>query len=128
MLKLTINDVEYSFNFNIAFMRTMNKQHKEEAKEIFGENARANAGLAVAMMAVFIDDDIDELINILYEANSGMDPRIKKGTLESYIDDDATDMEGLVAEVKNSLLSRNATKKEMQKVENLLEDLKKNEE
>lgn len=127
MLELTINDTTYQFNFNIAFMRTMNKTHKEASKELFGENARANGGLAVAMMSVFLDDDIDELITMLDEANKGMEPRIKKVEIEKFIDDPDTDLDELLESVKNSLSSSNATKKEMKKVENLLEDTKRSE-
>lgn len=127
MLELTINEKTYQFNFNIAFMRSMNKAHKEDAKALWGENARANGGLAVAMMAVFMDDDIDELITMLVEANKGMDPQIKKGEIEKYIEDPDTDLDELLESVKNSLSSSNATKKEMKKVDNLLEELNKSE-
>lgn len=128
MLELTINGTDYQFTFSIAFMRAMNKAHKEDAKKLWGENARANGGLAVSMMAVFMDDDIDELITILDESNKGMEPRIKKGEIEKYIEDPDTDLDELLEKVKNSLSSSNATKKEMKKVENLLEEMEKEEE
>ena len=127
MLELTINEKTYQFNFNIAFMRSMNKMHREDAQKLFGEDARSNAGLGVAMMAMFIDDDIDELITVLMEANKGFEPRLKQKDLEDYLDDPDTDIEKVFEEVKNSLSSSNATRKEMKKVGNLLEELEKNE-
>lgn len=123
MMELNINDKVYQFNFNIAFMRAMNKSHKEDAIKLWGENARANSGLSVAMMAVFMDDDIDELISVLMEANKGFEPRLKQKELEDYLDDPDTDIDKVIEEVKNSLSSSNATKKEMKKVEDLLENL-----
>ena len=123
MIELTINDKTYQFNFNIAFMRSMNKLHKEDAQKLWGENARANGGLAVAMMAIFMDDDIDELITVLMEANKGFEPRLKEKELIDYLDAADTDIDELIREVKNSLSSSNATKKEMKKVDSLLEEI-----
>ena len=125
MFELKIDENTYKFNFGIGFMKDMNKRHKEDAKRIFGENARANQGLSIGLSNVFIDDDIEEFIEMLLLANKTFDPKVSRETIVNYIDNDENDIDELLDTVKNSLSSSNSCKKEMKRVEELLKEIEK---
>jgi len=58
------------------------------------------------------------LVDLLDAANKGLEPRVSRTLLDSYIDDADTDIEALFSDVIDFLKSANATKKT---VANLLE-------
>lgn len=127
MMNLKIDGNEYQFNFNISFMKAMNKRHKETVKSLWGDNPRANMGLFYAISAIFVDDDIEELVEFLLEANKSLDPKVTRDMLQHYIDEELEDIDTLLDEVKNCLSRSNSCKKEMKRVEELLEEMKKEE-
>ena len=51
------------------------------------------------------------MVNILDVANKGQNPRVTRGLLDEYIDDEDTDIDELTETVMGFLKSANATKK-----------------
>ena len=123
MFTITIKDTTYSFNFNIGFMKEMNKVHKQDAIDTWGEDARKNSGLLYALMAIYVDDDVEELINVLLAANNAFEPKVSEKALIEYLDDENTDIDEVLELVKKSLLTSNSCKKEAKKLENLLKKI-----
>ena len=127
MFELTINDNEYKFNFGFGFMKDTNKRHKEQAQKLLGDNARKNSGVWIALSNVFYDDDVEELVALLIDANKGFEPRISEKILTEYLDDDTNDIEEMLDTVKKSLLKSNSCKKEMKRVQEMLDQRAKEE-
>ena len=73
-------------------------------------------------LAGVIDRDIEALIDVLYAMNINFTPRIKKETLESYIED-CEDIDGLFDEVTDFLSKANVSKAKMKQ---LMDAIKKN--
>ena len=118
MFELTIKDTVYSFNFGMGFMREVNKLIK---KPIDGVNGvEQNIGLQFKV-ASLMDNDPEALVEVLEIANKGQNPRITRNLLDSYIDDEDTDVDALFAQVLDFLSKSNATKKVVAAVQNLVE-------
>lgn len=107
MFRITMEGTEYQFNFNIRFMRGINKKASVPVDGI--PNVKRDVGLQY-MVARVIDGDIEALIDVLCAANSGFDPRLTEETVEHYIDDESTNIEGLFDTVIDFLSRSNATK------------------
>lgn len=119
MFELTINDVVYSFNFGIGFVREIDKK-----KQIKGEDgAFHDAGLQFAV-ASLIDNDPIELVNILDLGNKGQNPRVSRKDLDAYIDDESTDIDALFTDLLDFFGNANATKKKTEAVLKLVADEK----
>ena len=108
MFELTIKDAVYSFNFGMGFMREINKTITQPVDGIPG--AKQNIGLKYKVAGI-LDGDIEALVEVLEAANKGFEPRITRNVLDSYIDDENTDIESLFATVIDFLKNANATKK-----------------
>lgn len=113
MFELTINGKVYGFNFGMGFMREVNKKISQPVEGLKG--VEKNIGLQY-MIAGIIDEDIEILVDVLDAANKGNSPRITKAEIDSYIDDENTDIEALFAEVLDFLRNANATKKVVAKL------------
>lgn len=108
MFELTINETVYQFKFGLGFMREINKQ---KSKPIDGmPNETQDVGLQFAV-ASLIDEDPIALVDILDIANKTEKPRVTRALLDSYIEDDATDIDALFKGVLDFLCKANATKK-----------------
>lgn len=108
MLELTINEQVYQFNFGMGFMREINKRVSAPVDGL--KDVNKNIGLQY-MIASVLDGDVESLVDILDAANKGQNPRATKSLLDSYIDDENTDVEDLFDSVIDFLKSANATKK-----------------
>lgn len=108
MFELTVNGVVYQFLFGMGFMREINKT--VVAKVDNGSNATKNMGLQYAVAGV-VDGDLEALVDILDVANKGQNPRITRNALDSYIEDESTDIDKLFTDVLYFLGKANATKK-----------------
>lgn len=108
MMELTIQEKVYQFNFGMGFMREINKKHKQPVDG--WANVEKSMGLVYSISSLF-DNDIEELVEVLYAANIGQNPRVTKTLLDSYIDDENTDIDKLFEEVLDDLKHANATKK-----------------
>ena len=107
MLELTIKGEVYQFNFGMGFMREVNK--KVVQKGGADTNATKNIGLRYVIGGI-IDNDIEILVDALIAANKGQTPRVTRDLLDSYIDDEETDIDELFDTVMDFLLKTNATK------------------
>jgi hypothetical protein len=115
-MQLEIGGKEYTFKASIAFMRDLNKKVKEKAND-----RDVDVGMIYSLAGV-IDRDIEALIDVLYAMNINFTPRIKKETLESYIED-CEDIDGLFDEVTDFLSKANVSKAKMKQ---LMDAIKKN--
>lgn len=105
MFEITINDEVYQFNFNMGFMREINKKYTTSANGL-----TKNIGLQYAA-AGLLDGDTEQLSNVLFVANYGFLPRVTMSKLDSYIDDPATDIDALFDSVLGFMRNANATRK-----------------
>lgn len=107
MYELTINEKVYGFKFGIGFVREINKK---VVKEVEGTNAKQELGLQYAV-AGLIDEDVVTLVDVLELANKTEKPRITRGELDAFMDDEATDISGICKDVLDFLSRANASKK-----------------
>lgn len=119
MLELTIKDIVYPFNFDMGFLREINKSVSTPVDGL--PDVKRNIGLRYKVLCV-MDGDPEALVDILDAANKIHKPRATRAALDSYIDDPDTDVDALCTEVLDFLKSANATKKT---VNLLLEELEK---
>ena len=122
MLELTINDIVYSFNFGMGFMREINKK---ESIPVDGFQTKKNIGLQY-FVAGILDGDIEALVEVLDTANKGQTPRVTKKGIDAYIDDENTDIDKLFTDVIDFLKHSNATKKATTALVEALEVAKQN--
>ena len=108
MFELTIKEQVYQFNFGMGFMREINKRMQSPVDGL--KDVNKNIGLRY-MIASIIDGDLEALVDVLDAANKGFSPRVTKALLDSYIDDEGTDIDRLFDDVLGFLKSANATKK-----------------
>jgi len=107
MFRITMEGTEYQFNFNIRFMRAINKLAQVPVEGI--PNIKRDVGLQYTVARV-IDKDVEALIDVLIAANSGFEPRLTEAVIENHIDNEATDIEALFDTVIDFLSKSNATK------------------
>ena len=110
MFELTINEKVYQFHFGMGFMREINKKVGVPVDGL--PDVKKNIGLQY-MVAGVIDGDLEALVEVLEVANKGKTPRITRDQLDSFIDDENTDIESVFENVIDFLKSANATKKTM---------------
>ena len=108
MLELTIKGEVYQFNFGMGFLREINKKISAPVDGL--KDVNKNIGLQYTVASV-IDGDPEALVDVLEVANKGFSPRVSRNLLDSYIDDDETDIDDLFKTVIDFLKSANATKK-----------------
>lgn len=108
MFELTIDGTVYEFNFGMGFMREINKKIGTPVDGL--PDVKKNIGLQY-MVAGVIDGDVEALVDVLDVANKGKSPRVTRALLDSYIDNDETDIDKLFEDVLDFLKSTNATKK-----------------
>lgn len=116
MFELTIKDTVYGFRFGLGFVREIEKSRKEK-----DENGNLqDVGLAYAV-ASLIDENPVEVVKILDIANKTEKPRVTRELLDSYIEDESTDLEALCAEILDFFKRANSTKKKTLAVIELIE-------
>ena len=108
MMELTIDGNVYEFSFGMGFMREINKRVGTSVDGV--PDVKKNIGLQY-MVASIIDGDVEALVEVLDAANKGKKPRVTRFLLDSYIDDEETDIDALFNEVLDFLGKANATKK-----------------
>lgn len=122
MFELTINDAVYQFNFGMGFLRELNKRVSTPVDGL--PDVKKNIGLQYVIAGV-IDGDLEDLVDVLDCANKGQSPRVTRTLLDSYIDNEETDIDALFESVIDFLKRTNATKKVTM---NLLEEVEKQKE
>lgn len=108
MFELTINGTVYQFKFGMGFMREMDKRLTKPLEGVNGKTK--NVGLQYAIAGIF-DGEVDTLADVLNVANQGFSPRVTRELLDSYIDDESTDIDKLFDDVLGFLEKANATRK-----------------
>lgn len=104
MMELTINGKIYKFNFGMGFLREINKTAVTKAGGM-----EKNVGFRYAV-GNLVDNEPETLVDVLFAANKGQDPRIAKEELDEYIDDESTDIEDLFESVLDFLKKANAAR------------------
>ncbi len=107
MMELTIKGNVYQFNFGMGFMREINKTLGKPLDGIPGKEE--NIGMQYKIAGV-ISGDCEALVDVLYAANKGREPRVTRQLLDDYIDE-VEDIEAFFDEVLDFLKRMNATKK-----------------
>jgi DNA-binding ferritin-like protein (Dps family) len=113
--EIEMNGTMYAFNFGMGFLKAINSRATEKVPN---SNYSVNVG-AKYLMAQVMSDDVEALCDVLMTANKGENPRLTQKELESYIEDEATDIEALFAQVVDFFGKANATKmvyKELQSI------------
>lgn len=109
MQELTINGQVFQFHYGVGFLKEINKKTVIPVKGMPGQ--KKNVGLRYTVMKLY-DGDVETLLEVLDIANKNKVPRVTKEQLESYIDDENTDIDELFEETMGFLKKTNATKKE----------------
>lgn len=105
---LEINGTQYPINFGIGFLKTINRSKQTPVANMDG--VKKNIGLLYSAASI-MDGDVEELINVILLGNQTEQPRLERKTLETYIDDPETDIDGLFDTVMDFLSSANACKR-----------------
>lgn len=122
MMELTINGTVYEFNFGMGFLREINKSVQTPVDGLKGVDK--NIGLQFTVASI-IDGDVEALVDALDIANKGMNPRLTRQTLDAYIDDADTDIDGLFSMVIDFLSKANATKKTVASLQEAIKEASK---
>lgn len=110
-MQLEINGTTFEFRFGIGFMKEIQSRYKE----------MASISVAIPngfkyVVASMLDGHIEDLFDILYTANKTEKTRITEKSLMEYLEDESTDIESLIQEVKSFLLQANASKSLMNQI------------
>lgn len=120
-LEIEMNGTMYAFNFGMGFLKAINSRATEKVPN---SNYSVNVG-AKYIMAQVMSDDVEALCDVLMTANKGETPRLTQKELESYIEDEDTDIEALFAQVVDFFGKANATKMIYKELQSLTEAEKK---
>lgn len=118
MLELTIKEKVYQFNFGMGFMREINRLVGRPVDGL--PDVKKNIGLQYKLAGI-LDGDVEDLVDVLFAANKGQNPRVTKELLDAHIDDESTDIDNLFDEVLADLKCANATKKTVKSLLDALE-------
>lgn len=110
-MQLEINGTTFEFRFGIGFMKEIQSRYKEMASI----SVAIPSGFKY-VVASMLDGHIEDLFDILYTANKTEKPRITEKALMEYLEDESTDIESLIKEVKAFLLQANASKSLMNQI------------
>lgn len=107
MYELKINGQMVKFNFGMGFLREINKTVAVPVDGL--KDVKQNVGLRynVGRLA---DNDVEALVEILFTANKGCDPRITMDELDAFINDENTDIDEVFEKTLGFLKKANATK------------------
>ena len=123
-MELEIKGQIYQFNFGMGFLREINKKINQPVDGL--KDVKKDVGLGYYVL-LLIDRDVEALVDVLCAANKGFDKRVTPSLVDSYIDDEDTDIEGLFDMVLDFLKRANATKKKtMELIEMAEKEAQKN--
>ena len=115
--EIEMNGTMYAFNFGMGFLKAINSRATEKVPN---SNYSVNVG-AKYLMAQVMSDDVEALFDVLMTANKGENPRLTQKELETYIEDEATDIEALFAQVVDFFGKANATKMVYKEIQSIAE-------
>lgn len=108
MFELTIDNQVYQFRFGMGFLKEMNKRVSVPVEGV--KDVNRNVGLRYTV-ASLIEGDMEMLEDVLDVANKGQNPRLTRAALESYLEDEDTDIDQLFEDVLDFLKKANCTRK-----------------
>lgn len=115
-MELEINGSTFEFRFGIGFMKEMQSRYNEV--QSLGVSIPVGFKYVVASM---LDGHIEALYDILYTANKTEKPRITEKALSDYLENENTDIDELIEQVKSFLSQANASKTLMSQLIEALE-------
>lgn len=115
--EIEMNGTPYAFNFGMGFLKAINSRATEKVPN---SNYSVNVG-AKYLMAQVMSDDVEALCDVLMTANKGETPRLTQKELETYIEDETTDIEALFAQVVDFFGKANATKMIYKEIQSIAE-------
>lgn len=115
--EIEMNGTMYAFNFGMGFLKAINSRATEKVPN---SNYSVNVG-AKYLMAQVMSDDVEALCDVLMTANKGENPRLTTKELESYIEDESTDIEALFKQVVDFFGKANATKMVYKEIQSIAE-------
>ena len=115
--EIEMNGTPYAFNFGMGFLKAINSRATEKVPN---SNYSVNVG-AKYLMAQVMSDDVEALCDVLMTANKGENPRLTQKELETYIEDETTDIEALFAQVVDFFGKANATKMVYKEIQSIAE-------
>lgn len=119
MFEIEINGIVYNFKFGLGFARAINK-----TKQMTAENGeKVDAGLNYAV-ANIIDENLMELVDILLIANKTEKVKVTREVLETYLEDNETDVDELFKNLLDFFENNNSTKKAVDTIRKMIEDQK----
>ena len=119
--EIEMDGTMYAFKFGMGFLKAINSRATEKVPN---SNYSVNVG-AKYLMAQVMSDDVEALCDVLMTANKGETPRLTQKELESYIEDDATDIEALFKQVVDFFGKANATKMVYKEIQSIAEAVSK---
>lgn len=108
MFEITMNGTVYKFKFGIGFVKEVSTTAQRPVDGMPGK--MEDVGLTIAIGKV-MDGDILGLVDVLFTANKGFEPRVSKQTIETYLDDECEDIDEFFKQVLDFFKEANATRK-----------------
>lgn len=105
MRELEIGGQIIQLNFGMSFLREINKK-----QAVTEDGITVNVGLKLAV-GNLCDGNVETLVDVIYLANTGCDPRITRDEIDRLIESDSTDIDKVFGDVLGFLKTANATKK-----------------
>ena len=113
---LKIDNKEYKLHFGIGFVRELDKKYYTESKT----GVRFGMGMEIKI-PLLLGKDIITLAEFLYEGTCTEEQRPTQEEIDGYIDG-VKDIEKLFTEVIQELKKQNATKLQLQMIEEQLKE------
>lgn len=115
MYEIIIGEKSYQLNFGMGFVRDLNKRVSVPIEGLPG--VTQNVGLYMTLLQV-VDGSLEALEDVIFAANKGCNPRISSlSVLDSFFEDESTDIEEVRENILNFCRSANCTKLDMVKVD-----------
>lgn len=118
MYELEMNGQMVKFNFGMGFLREINKTVTVPVDGM--KDMKQNVGLRYKVGRLN-DYDVEALVEVLFMANKGCDPRITIDGLDAFINDENTDIDEVFEKTLGFLKKANATKNATLDVLNAIE-------
>lgn len=116
-MELTINKKVYKFKAGIGFLRKINKT---VTTSVQGSDERKEVGLRMMLIGL-MDGEIEDLINALDFTNEGLEPRITRKEIETYIEE-VEDIDELFDKFLDFFEKANVSKRTMKLLKKQIEE------
>lgn len=107
MYELEMNGQMVKLNFGMGFLRDINKTVTVPVNGM--QDVKQNVGLRYTVGRL-VDYDVEALVDVLFMANKGCDPRITMDGLDAFINNENTDIDEVFEKTLGFLKTANATK------------------